>query len=447
MPYGTGCHGGAPPRHRIFPTTALLLTTLSLTAQAHGRQHHQAVDLHPGDIAAADGARVLQVNVGGGYLQVHGAATDDGGLYKLQPANAEVAASKSTASIADADAVQDCSPQPVSSQGKVVSLLEAVSSERPCRVVMGWWPIGVSLELLSTFCGTVGKQLIRYSSSADSAWALRGGLLLIIAIGPILDLTAYSYAPASLLAPLAAFDVVWNTLIAPFTLHERLTSCRVASVVLIFIGTVLSIRNGSRSQLMLTEGIAHELLVRWQVGFYLACFGAWYTFNCFVLLRRPKGDVVRGFAIGATAGSCAGNMFLMRTVCAFVKAAVVQQSLAPCKDWLMVAAVLGAGFFSLSDLYLMTVGMREYEALFMVTLYQGAQVVANSVSACIVLLEMRSWPVDRILAQALCIGVVIVGLLVPLLDRRVGGSWQLLVTKEQELEKTGLPANNLGKLA
>mmetsp|Transcript_26677 Transcript_26677/g.48905 ORF Transcript_26677/g.48905 Transcript_26677/m.48905 type:complete len:420 (-) Transcript_26677:68-1327(-) len=318
--------------------------------------------------------------------------------------------------------------------GATAMLLESIAFEKPCRVVMGFWPFGIALELLSTLCGTAGKQLIRFSSAEDSKIALKLGFLLIIIIGPVLDLSAYAYAPAALIAPLAAFDVVWNTLMAPFTLHEKLTAWRGASVALIFVGTILAIRNGSRTQLVLTQGVAHQLLARWQVLAYVACFLSWYICNCTFLMRRPKGDLIRGFSLGATAGSCAGNMFSMRAVCSFVKAAIAQRSLAPCQDRLFLAALLGAAFFSLSDLYFMTKGMQEYEALFMVTLYQGAQVIANSISACMVLGEMQSWPQDRFLAHICCISIVITGLLVPLLERR-HSSWRLQAEKKDDQVK------------
>mmetsp|Transcript_32061 Transcript_32061/g.73232 ORF Transcript_32061/g.73232 Transcript_32061/m.73232 type:complete len:422 (-) Transcript_32061:103-1368(-) len=347
------------------------------------------------------------------------------GSYQSSPASA-VGQSEDKLQASDCDGRAASAP--------TATLLESVAFEKPCRVVMGLWPLGIALELLSTLCGTAGKQLIRFSSSEDSTLALKVGFLLIIGIGPLLDLSAYAYAPAALIAPLAAFDVVWNTLMAPFTLHEKLTPWRGGSVVLIFMGTVLAIRNGSRTQLVLTEGVTRQLLDRVQVVAYMACFLCWYFFNCMVLMRRPKGDPLRGFSLGTTAGSCAGNMFSARAACSFIKAAVVQQSLVPCQDWWFVAALLGAAFFSLSDLYFMTKGMQEYEALFMVTLYQGAQVIANSISACMVLGEMQTWPQDRLVAHICCIAIVITGLLVPLLDRG-HASWRLQALKDSDQVK------------
>ena len=57
-------------------------------------------------------------------------------------------------------------------------------------------------------------------------------------------------------------------------------------------------------------------------------------------------------------------------------------------------------------------GMRQYEALFMVTVFQGSNILSNSLSAVIVLEEMDGEPWWKLAGYFLCIGGMIVGLLV-----------------------------------
>ena len=133
------------------------------------------------------------------------------------------------------------------------------------------WLLGVFLEVLATFVGTVGKQMVRYSTilidrkvAADAAavvlidpdvsslppavkavttidvgtqtaapktcgsWitptiAIRIGLFSNTACGPLLEMAAYTFAPQSTLAPFGGLDTVWNALLAPFTLGEKFT--------------------------------------------------------------------------------------------------------------------------------------------------------------------------------------------------------------------------------
>eukprot|EP00439_Symbiodinium_sp_Y106_P068867 s2465_g11.t1 len=56
--------------------------------------------------------------------------------------------------------------------------------------------------------------------------------------------------------------------------------------------------------------------------------------------------------------------------------------------------------------------MRQYEALFMVTVFQGSNILSNSLSAVIVLEEMDGEPWWKLAGYFLCIGGMIVGLLV-----------------------------------
>ena len=142
------------------------------------------------------------------------------------------------------------------------------------------WLLGIFLEVVATFVGTAGKQLVRYSTiltdrrlAADAAatpidscvisvplvvsdsptadvgtqtpapttasteamqqrtcssWitptvAIRVGLCLNTACGPLLEMAAYTFAPQSTLAPFGGLDTVWNAMLAPFTLGETMT--------------------------------------------------------------------------------------------------------------------------------------------------------------------------------------------------------------------------------
>ena len=57
-------------------------------------------------------------------------------------------------------------------------------------------------------------------------------------------------------------------------------------------------------------------------------------------------------------------------------------------------------------------GMRQYEALFMVTVFQGSSILLNSLSAVIVLGEMDGEPWWKLAGYFSCIVGMIVGLLV-----------------------------------
>ena len=81
-------------------------------------------------------------------------------------------------------------------------------------------------------------------------------------------------------------------------------------------------------------------------------------------------------------------------------------------DWLSWAVLAGAVFFAVTNVPYMARGMRQYEALFMVTVFQGSNILSNSLSAVIVLEEMDREPWWKLIGYFSCIGGMILGLLV-----------------------------------
>ena len=100
-----------------------------------------------------------------------------------------------------------------------------------------WW-IGVLLDAVATLAGTGGKQLLRHAAVSKNPWFYPLGLVCTAMIDPAFDLSAYGFAAQSIIAPCAGMVVVWNVLLAPCTLNERLTRSRLTGALLICVGTV-----------------------------------------------------------------------------------------------------------------------------------------------------------------------------------------------------------------
>ena len=80
-------------------------------------------------------------------------------------------------------------------------------------------------------------------------------------------------------------------------------------------------------------------------------------------------------------------------------------------DPMPYVVILGAAFFALSNLVFMTRALLEFEALFMVTVYEGSMVVSNCVSANVILLEMEGVEEWLVLAYSCCVMTVCVGMI------------------------------------
>mmetsp|Transcript_20803 Transcript_20803/g.58363 ORF Transcript_20803/g.58363 Transcript_20803/m.58363 type:complete len:447 (+) Transcript_20803:119-1459(+) len=284
------------------------------------------------------------------------------------------------------------------------------------------WYVGVLLEILSTMSGTIGKQLIRLSelrrrkkNVACAKILFASGLFINTFVGPIVDMAAYSFAAQSLIAPFGGLDVVWNAMLAPYMLKETLTPRRVLGCALILLGTVTAGLCGNHEDSEYTIEYLEDTLVNWRVLIYFIAFFAWFLFNRLVLMPNPAGSAIRGISLGCTAGTIAGNMFC-------VKAAIelIQYSLHNTDTdggdvwlhWLPYAMLAGAVFFALTNVIYMTKGLQEYEALFMVTVYEGSMIVSGCVSGAIVLMDLRGLEAWRIVLYTLGILVIIAGMYV-----------------------------------
>eukprot|EP00440_Ansanella_granifera_P004054 gb/GFBE01004400.1/.p1 GENE.gb/GFBE01004400.1/~~gb/GFBE01004400.1/.p1 ORF type:complete len:361 (+),score=66.03 gb/GFBE01004400.1/:1-1083(+) len=271
------------------------------------------------------------------------------------------------------------------------------------------WPFGVALAVFGTLVGTVGKQLIRRSELYKQEHREREGSILFVlglalqvALNPACDLAGYALAPASVIAPVTGMDIVWNTVMAPCSLNEELTSRRLLSSMIIFLTATASVLFRQINEVDWTAQHVLHTMLQTRTMLYAICFVAWYLLNVCVFMKYERGSPVRGFSLGATAGTLAGNMW-----CTKITAVLTEQCFsgdcAAWHHWISWVMLVGAVFFSTSNLYYISRGMQQYEALFMVTVYMGSNIVTNCVSAIVVLAEMDSAPWWKLGGYTLCI--------------------------------------------
>jgi hypothetical protein len=278
------------------------------------------------------------------------------------------------------------------------------------------WYLGVALEVVSTMSGTVGKQLIRLSELRKTSnpgfakGAFYGGLVVNTVCGPALDMAAYSFAPQSLIAPFGGLDVVWNALSAPYLLQETLTLRRALGCSFICVGTAMSGVFGSHTDVVYTVEYLEDLLISWRVLFYFLIFICWFLFNVLVLQKRSKGSFLRGVSLGVTAGTIAGNMFCVKAAVEIIQYSIDEDTGEPWTHWLPYVILVGAAFFAISNVKYMTTGLQEYEALFMVTVYEGSMIVSNCISGSLVLLDLRRFEAWRIAAYFCSVLIIIFGM-------------------------------------
>lgn len=278
------------------------------------------------------------------------------------------------------------------------------------------WLLGVGLAVCGTLVGTIGKQLVRYSALCQKDGQEQKGTILLllglvmqVVLNPALDLAGYALAPASVIAPVLGTEVVWNTVLAQCFLKETLTSNRLLSSTVVLVTVPASVLFRQIPDVVWTSHYVMQVIVQRRTLVYAICFGAWYLLNVFVLMRYEKGSPIRGFSMGATAGSLAGNMWCVR-ITAALASTCLSGNCEAWHHWISWATLSGAILFAILNTYYMTRGLQEYESLFMVTIYMAALVSTNCLSAIVVLAEMDDAPWWKFTGYTSCILGMIVGM-------------------------------------
>ena len=70
------------------------------------------------------------------------------------------------------------------------------------------------------------------------------------------------------------------------------------------------------------------------------------------------------------------------------------------------------------SLWMLAVGLRTFEALYMITVFEGFMIVSGSISGNLVMDEKEGQPTSSLLAYACAIGVILVGLYILLKGER-----------------------------
>lgn len=275
--------------------------------------------------------------------------------------------------------------------------------------------IGILLAIVASAIGTTSKQLIAASEHWKKPWLFHLGAGMNIAVGPIVDASAYAFAPQVIVAPFACLDVIFNALTAPYTLRwqqEHLTRAHVGGTGLVALGAALtSVFANADNIVYSVEELEQQLFFRPTSVVYLATeLCAILTVN--VLLRkRLLSPAVRGISLGVIAGVLMGNVFFLKGLIGLIQTTVATGRF---DAWLrptpyMLAAAAAAG--AVCGHLFMRKGLGEYKGIFMVTIFEGAHITAACLSGCVVMEEMAGAPWWRYMLYWMSVLLIVSGML------------------------------------
>ena len=204
-----------------------------------------------------------------------------------------------------------------------------------------WW-VGILLDAVATLAGTAGKQLLRFAVITKNPIYYPIGLLCTAVVDPAFDISAYGFAAQSIIAPCAGMVVVWNVMLAPWTLGEQLTRSRKIGGCLICLGTICVGIFGNHNDCKRTIDEYLLLFARPAACCYYFLFVLW-TLIC-LHFYRSGSPTVSGFFVGAYGGALAGNMFTTKAVVEMFKCVAATGAVV-----VVAAAADGVGLIMLGE--------------------------------------------------------------------------------------------------
>mmetsp|Transcript_122724 Transcript_122724/g.192645 ORF Transcript_122724/g.192645 Transcript_122724/m.192645 type:complete len:413 (-) Transcript_122724:110-1348(-) len=253
--------------------------------------------------------------------------------------------------------------------------------------------VGITLEIISGMVGVIGKQLIGFSARHRQLVYARvvfaAGMIMTTVLGAVLDAVAMGFAPQSILAPLHGLEISMNVVFAPCVLQEKPAAAHIIGALLVSAGASLTALYGPHNETPVSLEALEEKILRWQVGVYVIvfCCGVLVCFSVLRVRPRGTGDKLRGLILGVVAGGIAGNVCFLKCTMGLLGLGL-GGDWSPWKNWLPYALAVLAASVALGNVPLMVTAMEEYEALFMVTVFGGANIVMACISGAVVLCEM-----------------------------------------------------------
>ena len=235
----------------------------------------------------------------------------------------------------------------------------------------GAWGLGLALELCGTFANVGGKQCFRLAAKHKNPWYYLLGLVLLIGVYSIFNNFAVRFAPNSVVSAVDGMIVVWNILLAPFTLGEAVTLSRLAGALLITVGTILSALLGNHTDQETTAQAYQQQLCTVQSIVYYCISVLAVSLLALAASKHPVDTRVGGACRCVLAGWCAGHTGVFQK--AFWQVVADEGPNGFMVLYLFVYLILTAVAFAF-----LALTMRVHDALFALPIYESLLILGSA---------------------------------------------------------------------
>ena len=166
--------------------------------------------------------------------------------------------------------------------------------------------IGVAIAALSATMNAVGVNLQRLGKRRRSPLISATGVLMAAALCPIADMTSFTFAPQSLIAPVAPLCLLVNLALAPLMHGTSIHLLDVGCTVLVFSGVFVCLQSASSD----AAAYSYAELTQLAAG---TAFRTWAGLNLLVatgLASRVLRGGASAVAYACLSGLCGGCTML-----------------------------------------------------------------------------------------------------------------------------------------
>ena len=275
--------------------------------------------------------------------------------------------------------------------------------------------IGLCLSVLATLMNSTGMNLQRYSKTKDRPCLNVIGIILSTACG-LVDMCSFHFAPQSLLAPVGAFTLVFNLLLAPILHSEKILLLDLLSTLLVFVGTITCLYYGSRHKQTYELDELYSLAMQKTFHVYVVFVIA--TILTLILYIRNSEKLGRGTlrSVGVAYPLCAGilggsTVLTVRTIGEICKTSDYS-------IYVVIALILLVACIAFSQIFVLNRGLGKHSSLLIIPVFTGTFISANIVGGGILYQEFAKATTQERYAYSFGLMLVIFGVLVLTLKER-----------------------------
>lgn len=298
---------------------------------------------------------------------------------------------------------------------------------------VGMWVAGFTISLVFSVLNSIGINLQKYSLARNAnatvkrttcrqpLWVIG---FTLICLGSILDFVAFGMAPQTLLAPLAALTLVWNMFIAPIFHKEKVTRQNIIATIIIFIGVTITVIYAGHST---PEYDLEDLITLYKAP----VMHAYLTFILFFLLvliisvrtiessSVHQGGLYHIVCYGGIAGTFGGqSVLLAKSTVELVKSALWGDGSEAFSRIETYIIITGMAVCLLSQISVLNGGLKRFDALVMVPVYQSFWILTSVLGGIMYFQEYKSMTRIQTCMFPVGGGITLLGIFYLLQDRR-----------------------------